>query len=375
MSVRLASSRGGARGSGAGLRGAKERLVSTIREVAREVAEHASRVGEREREFYREIPELNAYVVAWSPSNEASVNFKDMLVDEDTGRLKEERVASVYVVADSFEPKVELTTIHKPPVSWQPPQSLALLPAAFNTALSAFKVGRVLSRRLGLRLEVKGVAVRHMYSADDSKRRPVVLVDFDVNGRRFTLGRLEVKLERENYEAVRKATLNFDVLLRHRDRKLARRLYVLSWLDRELGDALRRLSEEKGYSYREVTTLFSGEPWLYYTYEVDLGDKKVEITRPHLTSVTYFDEEYLLSKVWETYEPRRDELNLVEKLAERVNSELEDIERESSEMITGLINDAKRLLDSKDPREKDLGFLLAVLIKRAYEEAEMTIPG
>ena len=373
MSVRLASPRGGARGSGAGLRGAKESLVSAIREVARKVAEHASRVGEREREFYREIPELNAYVVAWSPSNEASVNFKDMLVDENTGRLKEERVASVYVVAVSFEPKVELTTIRKPPVSWQPPQSLALLPAAFNTSLSAFKVGRLLSRELGLRLEARGVSVRRMYSADDLRRRPVVLVDFDVNGKPLTFNMFMVKFK--NYEAEREVTLYYSMLLHHGDRKLARRLYVLAWLSRELEDALRRLSEEKGYGYKKVSVLFSSG-LSYHTYEVDLGDKKVEITRPHLGSTTYFDEEYLLSEVWGVYEPLRGgELNLAEKLAKRVNSELEEIKQESSKALTMLVEDANRLLGSEDPREKELGTLLAVLIIRAYEEAEMTIPG
>jgi hypothetical protein len=37
--------------------------------------------------------------------------------------------------------------------------------------------------------------------------------------------------------------------------------------------------------------------------------------------------------------------------------------------------DARRLLRSRDPRLRDLGHLLAVLIIRAYEEAERVIPG
>jgi len=105
----------------------------------------------------------------------------------------------------------------------------------------------------------------------------------------------------------------------------------------------------------------------------------VKITRPEVSvsvSIRYFDEEYILTGFIYNHEYSRGEkINLAEVLAEIRETVLEEVELESSRLVAALIQDARQLLRSKDPKEKDLGFLLAVLIKRAYEEAEMAIPG
>ena len=374
MSVRQAQAGGAAAGSAPSSAGAdaRERLVAAVREVFERFPRGLRGSSQKG------IPELSAYVEAkgfdirYDDSGNMvqefslAVGFTDSMVNEKTGKLEEDVVARVEFITCPAERSVkfvELYTINDPPVTWRPPRALTLLPVAFNTALSVSGAGEALERELGLRLEVRGVSVRHMYSADDLRRRPVVLVDFDVNGRRLTLNKLLMWFYRDEGGAW-KALPSCGVLLRHGDRRLAKRLYVLSWLDRELGDALKKFSEEGGYGYEEASV-----------YRVRLGDKEVEIVPlrfPSWATVHFFDEEYLVANIHERMYRGED---LAGKLEEKAREKLEDIERESSETLAALIQDARRLLSSEDPRLRDLGHLLAVLIKRAYEEAEMAIPG
>jgi hypothetical protein len=369
MSVRQAQAGGAAAGSAlssAGA-GAKELLEKTIREVF-EGFPRGLRGSSR-----RGIPELSAYVETWVfdvwyddsenmvRASSLAVGFTDRMVNEKTGKLEEYVVARVEFItcpAERSVRRVELYTIHAPPVTWRPPRALTLLPVAFNAALSVSGASEVLERKHGLRLGARGVSVRHMYSADDLKRRPVMLVDFDVNGKRLPLNKLVMIFKRgvDTWEA--------RILLRHGDRKLAMRLYMLAWLKRELGKALKKLSEEKGYGYEETPI-----------YRVRLGDKEVGIVPlelPPWASVHFFDGEYLVTSIYK--EGHRGE-DLAGKLEEKAGEKLEDIERASRGKLAELVEKTRGLLSSEDFRERDLGILLAVLIKRAYEEAEMAIPG
>ena len=338
-----------------------------------EVVERASRSG---WSFASEdiLPGVFASLDATRSSKTVRLGFIDKLFYKAYDRLVEEVVAEVMVAAERTGYKAWLLTKDDLPPSWWPPQHLSLLPAAFNAALSVLGVDRRLSRGLGLRLEARGVQYRRMYTAWSLERVPVVIVDLNVNGKPFTLKSFRV----EHRPRRREVHLDFDVLFRHGDRKLARRLYVLAWLRRELGDALRRLSEEKGYSY-EADRSYGSYPgeWMRRVYRVRLGDKEVEITRPEVSvGIRYFDEEYIVTGFVDNYEYSRGEkINLAEMLAKIRETVLEEVELESSRLVAALIQDARRLLSSEDPREKDLGHLLAVLIKRAYEEAEMAIPG
>jgi hypothetical protein len=323
------------------------------------------------------IPELGAYVDAkalrWRDSGgkevralSLSVGFTDWLVDEKTGKLEERVVAKVKVETRTDGCEVRLSTIELPSC-WRPLQSLSLLPTAFNAALSALEVEELLSRELGLRLRARGVTVRRMFSAESAERRPVVLMDFDASGLPLTFNNLEVALRR--YEGSRTATIICSTLLRHGDRKLARRLYMLAWIKRELEDALRRLKEEGRYSYKKVYVRGGRTGRMRkYVYRVGAEGKKVEIALPYIP-VSFFDEEYILSEIWETYEHRSGEVNLAEKIAKKGRRKLKEVEQKSREGLTGLVEKAKELLSSEDFRERELGILLALLIKRAYEDA------
>jgi hypothetical protein len=197
----------------------------------------------------------------------------------------------------------------------------------------------------------------------------VVLVDFDVNGKPLTANMFKVVFNPDSGRAL----LRFEVLLHHGDRRLARRLYVLTWLRKEMWETLRKLWDE-----RKVRDFRGGgydEHGKRYTYEVDLGDKKVVITHPEgdcARFIEFFDEKYIVyDRALSIERGKGGEINLVA-AAEKW---LKDIEQESRRLLASLKRDAKRLKDSDDPRLRELGHLLAVLIKRAYEEAEMAIPG
>ena len=363
MSVRLASPRDQAQAR-LGDTGAREKLVAAIREVASEALRDSS------KPTRRDIPELNAYVVAkpqeiWGDGVILIAGFTDALVDEYTGKPEEHVVAWVEAETGRYIRAVRLYTMKLFPSTWRPLPSLGLLPAAFNAALSALGVEERLSREFGVRLEAKGVTVRRMF-VFGTRRRPVVLVDFDVNGRRFTLDELVMWFRRGEGGAW-KAFFSCGVLLRHGDRRLAKRLYMLSRLKLELEDALERFCEEKGYSCEG--TISSGSRLVF---ALDLEDRKVEVVRP-LAPAVLFDEEYLVLEIGKEHE-HRDGTDYAEELAEESGKALRVVEQESSETLAALIQDANRLLGSEDPREKELGHLLAVLIKRAYEEAEMAIP-
>jgi hypothetical protein len=357
MSVRVVEPRGQARlRAGAD---ARRQLVSVIREVARRAAERKEGGG-----AFRLVSELNAYVEA--EPGRGLVILMGEVVDEVTGRLVVRDVARAHVRVKQDECEARLSAAEAS-VSRHPPQSLALLPDAFNALLSEFKVGRLLGRLGFAGLRARGVSARRMLNADDLKPKPVVLVGLDVGGRTFTLNAafhdFHIHLERRNDKGAWEARLEYDILVRHGDRKLAKRLYVLAWLRRELRRALERLKEEKGYQYTV----------LYYTFEVNLGDKEVELTFP-FPGVSYLDEEYaVIGKI--LYLSEDEVPSLAEVMARGVVKMLEEIKEESSRRLTMFVEDAKRLMDSKDPRLKELGLLLALLVIKAYEEVERVIPG
>jgi hypothetical protein len=372
MSVRVAEPRGHAKGVGAGLRGAKERLVSAIREVVGGLPQ------EGKVEASRKIPELNAHVVAeqWGAREvhrDVTVVFTDVLVDRIISKPMERVVARVGVTANSNSWMVELYTIDDPPVTWRPPRALTLLPVAFNTALSELGVEGLLGGELGLRLRARSVLLRRMFDAI-GQPRSVVLVDFDANGKPLVLNTLQLKLR--HYWGVWGVNLSCSALLRHGDKKFARRLYMLAWLKKELRKALNRLRKEKGYDYEVI---FDS------VFRVKLGDGKasVAIPIPRITlpwdslqkPVRFFDEEYIVISCGEIERYVSSGKNLAERLAEMCEHVLESVKRDSFWLVAELVEYANRLMGSEDPRLKDLGTLLAVLIKRAYEEAEMAIPG
>ena len=364
MSVRLAGNpQGRGRSPGEERRGAgaREKLEKAIREAV-------------EKTSGREVPEVGVRVTAMrGPSDEAAwvavwVDFDDVVVI--SGIPGELEVAHVYASAKDIMHEVALSTINSPPFirtpsTWRPSPSLSLLPAAFNTVLSLLGTEEVLDRELGVRLRAMGVSVRRMCDAYDAYCAPVVLVDFDVNGRKLTLSDLEVKLGHEG--DTWRAYISCVALLRHGDRKLARRLYMLAWLREALENALSRL-EEKGYSYEEV--YFDDKRT--YVFRVGAGDKEVEVELPYIP--VFFDEEHILSRIWIPH-CRSDEASLAEKMMREGVRELEEVDRRSREGLVELVGKARQLLFSDDPRLRDLGFLLALLIKRSYEEGEMAIPG
>ena len=384
MSVRLASPRGGARGSGAGPSvgaNAKELLAKAIREIV-----SAAVQGDRKQVHRDVLPGVD--VVARSSYNGriagVRVGFKDTLVDERSGRAVEKEVAWVATHMELVKPEmcnVHFYTLDDLPTVWWPPRYLGLLPDAFNAAVSALGVGEELGK-LGVRLEARGVTVKRMYwirpirklfESSSIKLVPLVLLELDVNGKPLVLKDFHVTLRPKSGEV----TILYDALLRHGDRKFARRLYMLSWLDAELKSALERLKKEKGYDYKLVAPHAREVDCVY---KVRFGDGETEVTCPRLSSsdIKYIDGEHLVYDGMLHISDAR-KTNTAEELVRSITgdaeSAIEKAKRKSSEIIAALINDAKRLLDSKDPREKDLGFLLALLIKRAYEEAEMAIPG
>ena len=364
MSVRLAGNpQGRGRSPGKERRGAgaREKLEKAIREAVEEV----SRGGKEKSE--REVPEAGVLVTAMRGA--VWVDFNDVLVI--SGVPEERRVAQVYVMAEDVVHKVELSTINNPPSiwtpsTWSPSPSLSLLPAAFNTALSLLGTDEALDKRLGVRLRATGVSVRRMCNADDAECAPVVLVDFDVNGRKLTLSNLEVRLERDG--DVWGANIVCGALLRHGDRKLAKRFYMLAWLKKEIEKELERFCEEKGYSYET----FYSDDRRAHVFRVSIEDKEVEVEIPYIPA--FFDEEYVLRRVYIFYR-HGDEMSIAEEIMKVVERDLEWDDRASSKSLVWLVTDARRLLRSRDPRLRELGHLLALLIKRAYEEAEMAIPG
>jgi hypothetical protein len=385
MSVRLASPRGGARGSGAGPSvgaNAKELLAKAIRETV-----SAAVQGDREQVHRDVLPGVD--VVARSSYNGriagVRVGFKDTLVDEFSGRAVEKEVAWVATHMELVRPEVcnvHFYTLDDLPTVWRSPRHLGLLPDAFNAAVSALGVGEVLEKELGLRLEARGVSVRRMYWIKPIRKLfkpfsiklvPLVLLELDVNGKPLVLKDFHVTLRPMSGEVI----IFYDALLRHGDRRFAWRLYMLSWLEAELESALKRLKKEKGYDY-ELGTSHARE--VDCVYKVRFGDGETEVTCPRLPSsdIKYIDGEHLVyDGVLHIGDARKTNTaeELVRSITGDAESAIEEAKRKSSEIIAALINDAKRLLGSKDPREKDLGFLLALLIKRAYEEAEMAIPG
>jgi hypothetical protein len=364
MSVRQAQVGGAAAGSApsSASADARERLVAAVREavalISREGGGYITK---------SVIPGVT--IVAKSPyGRKVKVVFSDEVVDELLGRLSESTMKWVgaEVLPEGYT--AFLGTMVSLPSTWRSPRYFALLSDAFNAAVSALGVGEVLEKELGLRLEARGVSVRRMYRADDLKRRPVVLVDFDVNGKPLTANMFTVSFDPDSGRAL----LRFEALLRHGDRRLARRLYVLAWLRKEMWEALRKLRDEG--KVRD----FSGgydEHGKRYIYKVDLGDRKVVVTHPEgdcARFIKFFDEQCIVyDRTLRIERGKGGEINLVA-AAEKW---LEDIEQESRRLLASLKRDANRLMGSDDPRERELGHLLAVLIKRAYEEAEMAIPG
>jgi len=369
MSVRVRDVSGG--GSAAAQGGAEARLASLVSEALKGSAES--------REYWvKEDEELGVRVDAYVERGvggsyvyrQVYVSFLDSYVDE-SGVLVERAVANVGAAVELFSFHVEYSS-ERLPSTWRPPQHLALLPAALNTTLSALGAGKILSERLGF--AVGGASVRYMFDAYDAKRRPVILLSAKIGGNTYTFNELKVDFL---YSAARITDLHlgYSVLLRHGDRRFAKRLYVLAWLGKELEKALERFCVERGCKVEGGGL-----------YRVWLKGEVVKFPNPRLDGeVNYFDEEYLALKqtsprlTLEGHEPilvlegRR--LHLSEALEYEHKRSLERVKSRSKNKLRDLVKTANRLMDSKDPRLKDLGFLLAVLIIRAYEEAEMAIPG
>jgi hypothetical protein len=387
MSVRLAGSpRGGARGVGAGLSAgadAKKLLAKAIRETVR------TAVRSNRDQFLRDVlpgVDIDVYTFHGGYITRVHVGFKDTLVDELSGRAEEREVAWVEARLLSSSPAKYNVFFHTLPVylptNWWPPRHLGLLPDAFNAALSALGAGEVLERELGLRLEARGLTVKRMYEIEPVKRLfkpggiklvPLVFLELDVSGKPFVFKDFDATLRPESGEVF----LTYSVLLRHGDRKFAMRLYMLSWLDTELERALRELKKEKGYDY-ERGTPYARE--VDCVYKVRFGDGEAEVTCPWVLpkGIEYIDGEHLVyDGVLHIYDAEKTKTaeELVGGITRDTEGAVEEAKRKSSEIIAALINDAKRLMDGDDPRERDLGILLALLIKRAYQEAERAIPG
>jgi hypothetical protein len=365
MSVRQAQTSGaGAAPDGAD---AREKLVAAVHEaVARISREGGGYVSKNV------LPGVT--IVAESPyGKQVKVSFTDEMVDEFSGRLSKGEVKWVKVEVLPEGCRVYLGTRLDPPATWRPSQHLALLPDAFNAALSALGVGELLEKEFGVRLAARGVSVRrmhclkHYFYLGRIKRAPVVLVSFDVNGEPLTVNALALSFDPEGGEAV----LEFDALLRHGDRKLTRRLYVLSWLDRKLWDALRKLKEEgKVRDFRKIYD----ESGKLDAYVVNLGDREVVITHPEgdcNRHIDFVDEEYIVYHRKLRIERGRGGKIGLEAAAKKW---LEEVEEESSRLLASLKQDVRKLLRSGDPRLKELGHLLACLIIQAYREAQAAIP-